>query len=463
MKNFAFGFTCLLLININLFSQSKIGRINFDQNEQKLDKFLPNKICLKLSNEGVINFNNVNNSIHKNLFGIKIIDDLLAEFGVINIKQRFPIFNKTPKTKKRLELSKIYEIDFSRLSDPFILIDRLSKLAEIQYAEPVYSYKTDAIPNDTHYQSQLYFSRIKAEEAWDIHKGDNGPEILIGICDSGVEWNHGDLVANVKQNLGEDLNGDGSVIKFINNKWVFDPADIDGLDTDGNGFVDDFVGWNFNTDDNTPENDPNASAINSHGTHVAGLAAAATHNEKGIASVSWNFKFIPTKHTNNVDEEDLLLYDTYEGIVYLTDYGVGIINCSWGGTTFLSSSEDVINYALEQGVVLFAATGNDDVEYLHYPSDYEGVISVSALNFEDEKASYSNFGYHVDLSIPGGDHVLNGQMLSTIPDNNYGYKVGTSMASPLAAGAFALLKSYRNNWTNDSLLKQFLGSADNID
>lgn len=185
-----------------------------------------------------------------------------------------------------------------------------------------------------------------------------------------------------------------------------------------------------------------------------------TNNSTGVASISWNVKFLPTKHSMN--SSGTTIYFGYHGIVYLTDMGAHIINCSWGGGGYSQAEKDVIDYAVDNGVVVFASAGNDYTEQIQYPSAYPGVINIGAVDSYDYKSDYSQYGVSVDAMAPGGQSP--GYFIySTIPNNSYTHMTGTSMATPIASGAFALLKSYRDTWSNEQLIKQFLGSCDDID
>jgi len=303
---------------------------------------------------------------------------------------------------------------------------------------------------------QWFLDSIEAEGAWDVHKGEDGAEVVVGISDTGVAWRHEDLVDNIYQNLGEDADGDGKVIEESGGSWIFDPGDVNGVDDDGNGYTDDFVGWNFFNDDELEDNDPDDP--DSHGTHVAGLAAGRTNNGVGISSISWNVKILSTSASNSESEG---IDRGYSSVVYLAENGADVINMSWGSDTTSQAAQDVMDYAQALGSLLVSSAGNDSVADPQYPSSLPGVVSVASVGRTDRLASYSNFGISVDIAAPGGAGI-NG-MRSTTPPNNYGDRQGTSMASPVAVGVFALVKSLHPSWTNQQLLEQVLGTADSVD
>ncbi|MBC8193260.1 MAG: S8 family serine peptidase [Candidatus Marinimicrobia bacterium] len=392
--------------------------------------------------------------------GMRPLDNLFEIHSVQNIKQQFA---QNPKLMRSdlPDLTRIYLLETSDETNLNQLIADLKKTPGVEYAEGVARYYFEAIPNDTLYSHLAHLPQIGAEEAWDIHKGEDGTtEVVIGIVDSGMDWDHVDLVDNVYNNLGEDADGDGHTIEFIEGEWVFDPGDENGIDDDSNGYVDDFIGWNIYADSEGNENNDPADALgNYHGTHVAGLAAGVTNNGSGIASIAWNVKIMATSH--GFENDGGHVYNAFQGIIYHAENGVDIINNSWGGNSYTVAGQEVIEYALGLGSIIIASAGNSGGNYPHYPSDYPGVVSVAAVDDFDYKTSYSNFGAGVDISSPGGSF---GGLLSTYPgDDSYTHLSGTSMAGPLAAGALALLKSYQPGWSNAELLYQYLASADGID
>jgi subtilisin family serine protease len=389
-------------------------------------------------------------------FGISSLDATSAELGVVRVERL--IESRLTKTRPDLpDLSRIYRVTLPTVVDVRGAARIFDADPSVEYAEPILAHYLDVTPDDPQYNLQWFLDSIMAESAWDVHKGENGAEVVVGIADSGVAWRHPDLVENIYQNLGEDADGDGHVIEQSGGTWVFDPGDVNGLDDDGNGYTDDFVGWNFINDDGEQDNDPDDPS--GHGTHVAGLAAGRTNNGVGISCISWNVKILPTSAANS--QSDNTIERGLNSVVYLAENGADIINMSWGSDSTSQLQQDVMAYATGLGSLLVAAAGNDTTSALHYPSSLPGVISVAAVGKTDRAASYSNYGISVDISAPGGAG-LNG-VRSTTPPSNYGDKSGTSMASPIVAGVFSLLKSLRPSWSNDQLMQQVLGTADSIE
>ena len=390
-------------------------------------------------------------------FGIASLDAVSDELGVLRVEPM--IRSRLSKTRPDLpDLSRIYRITLADGVDVRRAALLFASDPSVEYSEPISFYYLHETPDDPSFNVQWFLDSIEAEGAWDVHKGEDGAEVVIGISDSGVAWRHEDLVDNIYQNLGEDADGDGKVIEESEGSWIFDPDDVNGVDDDGNGYPDDFVGWNFLNDDGEEDNDPEDPT--DHGTHVAGLAAGRTDNGIGIASISWNVKILPTSAANSESygpPADRAL----GSVVYLAENGADIINMSWGSYTTSQFERDVMEYARGLGSLLVAAAGNDSTSDLHYPSSLPGVVSVASVGGTDRLASYSNFGIRVDILAPGGAGI-NG-IRSTTPPNNYGDKTGTSMASPVAAGVFALVKSFHPSWTNEELIGQVLGTADSVD
>ncbi len=389
-------------------------------------------------------------------FGISSIDVVSDELGVLRVEPM--IRSRLSKARPDLpDLSRIYRVTLSDGVDVRRAALLFGSDPSVAYAEPIVAHYLDETPNDPDFDRQWFLESIMAEAAWDVHKGEDGAEVVVGISDTGVAWRHEDLVENIYQNLGEDADGDGKVIEESGGSWVFDPGDINGVDDDGNGYVDDFVGWNLFNDDGGQDNDPDDPG--SHGTHVAGLAAARTDNAIGVSSISWNVKILPTSAAS-VNSGDAISRGL-SSVVYLAENGADIINMSWGSDSTSQLQQDVMEYASGLGSLLVAAAGNESTSDLHYPSALPGMVSVASVGKTDRLALYSNFGISVDVLAPGGAGT--NRIRSTIPPSNYGDKEGTSMASPVVAGVFALVKSLHPSWSNKELIQQVLGTADSVD
>lgn len=369
-----------------------------------------------------------------------------------------------------VDLSKIYRLRFAQRQPNQTLqkaLSEFSALAEVQSAqkEPLIKIAMPLqpfVPDDPSFSRQWHLQRIQADYAWalwqDSIPGD--PDILIGVVDTGLDYTHPDLQDAAYINPGEDIDGDG----------LFTEADLNGVDDDSNGFVDDVRGWDFagageNSGQDNDIRPPSAGnyQILSHGTHVSGIAGAVTNNELGVGGVSFRSKIIATKQSYDDDVEYGYLWNAYDGILYCAKMGATVINCSWGSSYGGSYGQDVINNAVQNyGSIIVCAAGNDNTnndDHHFYPSDYDNVVTVAALNSSDRKASFSNYGGVIDISAPGV------AILSTIHYNAGAYAswAGTSMASPVVAGSFALLKSWFPQKDREWLIDALLQGADSLD
>lgn len=381
------------------------------------------------------------NNLQRNGIALASVNNLMQKIGASTANQMFPNASvSTQKTKYFTEvkdLSGIYKIKYTASIAIEDVINEFLRLEEVVYAEPSYIYRTSYIPNDPDtLNSKNYYQKIiKAYEAWNVNKGDTN--VVIGIIDTGGDLDHPDLAANVKYNYA-------------------DP--IDGIDNDNDGYIDNFKGWDFigaNVNSVTPDGDPSVKpGGNDHGVHVGGDASAVADNGVGIAGVGFKSKLLFVKCTP--DAFDNGVYTGYEGIAYAADMGAQIINCSWGGTGGGQLGQEVIDYAVSKGSLVVAAAGNNGSQLSHYPSAYNGVMAVASSTSADRKSNFSNYGYWVDISAPGSG------IYSTTYNDSYDTYDGTSMASPIAAGAAALVKAQFPNYTPLQVLEQLRVTADDI-
>jgi hypothetical protein len=295
-------------------------------------------------------------------------------------------------------------------------------------------------PNDSRINDQWGLQSISAYQAWQYGTGSRN--VVVAIIDSGIDLTNQDLK---------------------NNLWV-NPGEIagDGIDNEGNGYIDDINGWNFYSNNNDIQD------RYGHGTHVAGIVGAEGNNALGVSGINWNVSLMTLKFT---DDRGM----GYTGAAaYAMDYismmknnyriNVVVANASWGGGTgFSNMLYGAIGRLNDAGVVLTVAAGNngsDNDLTLRYPScfDNDNIISVGALGYDGIRlASFSNYGAtNVDIAAPGS------MILSTIPYNNYGYKAGTSMAAPQVAGAVALLNSVKPGLSISEVKAAIFGSVDKI-
>lgn len=274
--------------------------------------------------------------------------------------------------------------------------------------------------------------KIQAPDAWAKHIG--SADVVIADIDTGVDYNHQDLINNIWRNSRE-IPGDK-------------------IDNDGNGFVDDVVGWDFANKDSLPWDD------NGHGTHTSGSIAATGGNGIGVSGVAQRAQVMPLKFLSadgSGTTEDAVL-----AIKYAVDNGAKILSNSWGGDEYSKALEDVIVEAANRQVLFVAAAGNDGTNndtLPMYPAAYNlpNVIAVAASDQDDTLVDYSNYGLNSVHIVAPGDVIY-----STVPGNKYQVNSGTSMACPHVAGAAALLKSYKPNLTAVQIKKILLDSVDKV-
>ena len=364
--------------------------------------------------------------------GIPAIDSFMDQVNAHLVERTFP--HCLPPVPGGADLTTIYTMYFPESMPVMSVCDDMSKLHEIEFAEPWYIDKVYFDPNDPHRGNQYGLDLCQAYDAYDISTGD--PAAVVGIVDTGTDMNHPDLEANIWMNEGEDLNGDG----------VIQNNERNDEDDDRNGYVDDFYGWDFYSDDNNPDD------RSGHGTHVSGIASAVTNNRVGVASVGYSCSIMAVRTGHG-----LTVTHGYQGIEYATRNGASVINCSWGGGGGNDWTRRVINYAYDNDVLVVAAAGNENTNRVSYPAGYENAVAVAATDADDRRAGFSNYGDWVDISAPGA------RILSTTRGGNYGYSDGTSMASPFAASVAILIRAAYPNLNVDDARQIFIEGADDID
>jgi thermitase len=290
------------------------------------------------------------------------------------------------------------------------VVIRLNQSPAVEFAEPNYLVQAaDTLPNDPKWSSQYGPINIQAPQAWDITTGSSA--VVIAVIDTGVDLGHPDLAAKIWANPGESGGG----------------RESNGIDDDGDGFVDDWRGWDFVNNDNTPQDD------NGHGTHVAGIAAAASNNGVGIAGVAWGARVLPLKVLNGGGGGSVS--GVAAAMMWAADHGANVINLSLGGPTRSSAMEEAVNYAYFKGVTVVAAAGNNNALGVLYPAAYDNAIAIASTDAGNNRSTFSNYGPEVDLAAPGTS------IYSTYWSNGSAYATlsGTSMATPHVAGVAALL------------------------
>ena len=304
----------------------------------------------------------------------------------------------------------------------------------VEYAEPDTLFSINFIPNDPYFSSygswgQAYddlwgIKKIGASVAWDAT---SGAGITVAVVDTGLDYSHPDISSNVWTNTMEIAGN--------------------GIDDDGNGYIDDIHGWNFVTNTNDPLDD------HGHGTHVSGTIAAVGNNGIGVIGVAWQAKIMPVKALDSAGsgyESNLA-----NAIVYAANNGADVISNSWGGPGSSQTIADAVSYAYNLGAVVVAAAGNSGDDARNYsPANLADVITVAATTPTDTLATFSNFGPKIDVAAPGVDILslrASGTAMGTPVGTGYTRASGTSMATPHVSGAAALVLSQHPVYSNEQV------------
>jgi subtilisin family serine protease len=321
------------------------------------------------------------------------------------------------------------------------------------------------IPDDLYLIYQWYvddgsFADVRLPFAWDLERGDTST--VIAIIDTGVDATHPDLASQIWHNPGEIAGN--------------------ALDDDGNGLIDDFEGWDFGMGDNEPKPEYTADAsgidVGFHGTFCAGIAAAATNNADGIAGAGWECRIMPLKVSH--PDSGITSVAIAGAFVYAVDQGASVISMSFGGPgdpgvpEFFQALADM---ATTSGVLCVASAGNDGDSVRVYPAACGNVLAVAATDFDNARASFSNWGPWVDVAAPGS------LMWSTICQNYtfteldqlfyillfgwdgvspYMYGDGTSFACPLTAGVCGLIRSHYPYLTPQLVAQHVIATGDAV-
>jgi len=349
-------------------------------------------------------------------------------------------------TGKLVEFRSVERLELISIEVP--VQDAIRALAPfVEYAEPNWIQRPNqTIPNDQYFGLQWGCNNtgqtilsvpgvpdadIDAVEAWDITTGN--ASFVVADIDTGTDWDHPDLAANIWSNPGEVVNG---------------------IDDDGNGYVDDVRGWDFYSNDSNPDDSEG------HGSHTAGTIGAVGNNGIGVAGVNWHCKIVPLRF---LGPQGGFTSDAILAVEYCTTKGIKVSNNSWGGGGFSTALYNAINAAKSVGHVFVAAAGNDGLNtdaIPHYPSSYDldNIISVAAIDNRDNLANESTWGSNygansVDLGAPGVN------IASTWANAGYVWNSGTSMATPHVTGVVALVYAQNPGWSYGQVVDRILSTV----
>jgi subtilisin family serine protease len=315
-------------------------------------------------------------------------------------------------------------------------INELNKKLDVEFIEPDYPI-AQSLATANSIANQWALKSVNALAAWNITLG---APIVVAVLDSGIDYTHPDLKGNIWTNTKEVLNG---------------------IDDDQNGYIDDIYGWNFADNNASPLGTSSAP----HGTHVAGIIAATGENNTGIYGIAPAVKLMSLKFINDTGSGSTS--NAIRGINYAIQQKVFAINNSWGSTSSSVALQQAIARAEAAGILFVVAAGNGDASgngvdistQPWYPAAYtnSNVMAVAASNAKDQLTPYSNYSAStVKVAAPGD------QILSTFPNNSYAILSGTSMATPMATGISALVKSINRNLTAQEVVSIVMGSVDRI-
>jgi subtilisin family serine protease len=334
--------------------------------------------------------------------------------------------------------------------DTLEAVEAFKARADVLYAEPDYVWRKTQAPNDPSFGSQYALPKISAPQAWDRTTGSSN--VVVVVMDGGVDISHPDLAANIWKNPGE--------------------VPANGVDDDGDGFIDDVSGWDFHHNDNSVFDGEDGD---DHGTHVAGTIGARGNNGLGVTGVNWQVGLLPVKVLGPQGGSTSNIIKGYNYVRMLRGRGVNVrvINNSYGGGGMSQAARDAISQLNDAGILFVAAAGNesqDNFSFPHYPSDYElpNIISVASTTSSDTVSSFSNTSPRVvTMGAPGSG------ILSTIPPSMaaglglpagtaYASYSGTSMATPHVSGAAALVLSVNPGLSVQNLRGVLAYSGDSI-
>lgn len=428
---------------------------------------------------------------------IASLDRLLRRFKATSLNRQFPGAKRRKYRNRWIDLRGWHKIHFQDEVDVADVVKIFKKLPGVIDAQPVGIHAIHRTPNDPQFPlyqwhlDQIAGADIDAPEAWDFETGNQ--DIVVAVLDTGVRWFHKDLGGSDTgyfEPAGFDdtiytLNGaDGNI--WINSDEV---NGVMGTDDDGNGYIDDMIGWDFvhfslldawflcwqDEDCFYQDNDPRD--FHGHGTHVAGIISTMNNNAYGLASTAGGWgdgtrqpsgngvKIMPLRigwsYTSPVD--GLVAMDfAADAFYYAANNGAHAVNCSWGSSN-TGGLEVAIDYYLASGGLVFKAAGNSPTGIPDYMGGRPDIINVAATGIVDCRAGFSNFGTWVDISAPGVDiWSLYHEYREPAGDFIIPFS-GTSMASPMALSVAALIWSQNPSWNADQVKQKLFDTADYID
>lgn len=415
--------------------------------------------------------------------GVAAFDDLADAIDARVLETMYPYAARNARERGLPDLSGWVRIRFNpELADPEDAAEAFAALATVARAEPIGVHMITATPNDGNYSSQWHLNQstdkdIDAPEGWDI--GTGGPGITVAVLDTGVRYYHKDLGGGNASSSNPTAT-DGNI--WIN---LAEKNGIAGVDDDGNGYVDDWVGYDFvattsscwsGEDCGTIDNDPRD--FNGHGTHCAGIVSSINNNGYATASAAGGWGNGTLQATANGTKVMCLRMGyagTYLGqqvgyvlmdaaansFYYAANNGAQIASCSWGSSNS-GGIAAAIDYFIASGGLIFVAAGNSGNQSASYVASRSDCYAVAATSQTDAKASFSNYGTWVDISAPGVA-ILSTYHSYSAPASDYVASLdGTSMACPMVASVAAAVWAKNPTWTRTQVWAQVRDTTDNI-
>lgn len=475
-----FSLTLLVVVAFSALSFSAVKEAQVEQRQvPSFIGYVEDEIVIKFDRSMLQEFNFA--EFRRGRFGVEDLDAIAEQYRSNRILQQFPRAERKFYRGQQVDLRTWFKVRFAQGVDVDAAVADFMAKAGVLEVQKIGIHAVSATPNDGNYSSQWHLNQsndhdIDAPEAWDVETGDES--VIVAILDTGVRYFHKDLGgANASYDTPTNVDG---------NMWVnwAEKNGTDGVDDDNNGYVDDWIGWDFvdgvtpyqGEDGSTPDNDPRD--FNGHGTHCAGNVSAINNNGYATAAPSggWGTGSL-TADGNGVKTMAMRIgysgrYFIFEvgyvrmdfaaeALYYAADNGAKIASCSWGSSD-TGGLGDAIDYFLASGGLIFKAAGNDGNENTDYMTARSDIISVAATDQNDVKSSFSSYGSWVDISAPGTaiyslyhDH--------NDPENDYVAALdGTSMATPLAASVAGLIWSKNPGWSASDVEQHLYDTADDI-
>lgn len=335
-----------------------------------------------------------------------------------------------PSEKSLISLSSIEE-----------KVERTTKLGTSKTIKKKPKNETSVLINDPNMAEKWGLKLTDSSSAWKITQGSK--KIIVAVIDTGMDVSHEDLSDNLWRNPGETGRDKEGNDKASN-----------GIDDDGNGYIDDVHGWNFVSNNNSLTDN------HGHGTHISGIVGAVGGNKKGISGVSPKVSLMTLKYFDPKQVGTNNLENTVKAIHYAIENGAKIINYSGGGTEFSAKEKQAIKRAKRKGVLFVAAAGNEKSnsdEKKYYPADYDldNIISVTAIDPNQNILPSSNYGkVTVDIAAPGKN------IYSTLPKGKYGRMTGTSQATAFVTGVASLIMAYNEDYNAAKVAKYITNTGD---